>query len=392
MSVELSLLNNVINNYINKKFVLDGPTSQLVSIITINCVTILYNYSQDFNINNYNIKEILNYIIDFKYIIILLICYFLFKKTNQKIYETLLNIFNKIINLVHVIIKKNKYYKLIIQYFNTEININQDNIKIININKNINKNIISYKIELSGSNTETNIEILNMYKFINLHPEMFNTNIDHRLINYNDDIFYIYNKPLEFNDIIHNVFGTIETKCSEYQFEGKAKYNISMIININKDKNDKEKYIYQIHNYINTQMKHGDKISLKYYKVLPTEMITHIFYEDNIKNWHNDIKLLKDEFFSEHKDYLFSVMESKKDYHITKSNTWNNLLLYGAPGLGKSSLIYRIATLLKKSIISIDISQYINKKKSYIHYFYLVSLNYQIQRLRLLLIVIILLF
>jgi len=64
MSIEVSLLNNVINNYINKKFTLDGPTSQLVSIISINVVNILYNTIQ--KLDNDKFKEVMMLINNFK--------------------------------------------------------------------------------------------------------------------------------------------------------------------------------------------------------------------------------------------------------------------------------------------------------------------------------------
>jgi len=78
MSIEVSLLNNVINNYINKKFTLDGPTSQLVSIISINALNILYNTIQ--KIDNDKFKEFVTLIHNFKNIynlIFITICYFI---------------------------------------------------------------------------------------------------------------------------------------------------------------------------------------------------------------------------------------------------------------------------------------------------------------------------
>jgi hypothetical protein len=359
MSVELTLLNNVINNFINKKFTLDGASSQLVSILTINVVNILYNNIKEININDYilnNINLFSNHLNNIYYLIIVYIFYIINNKYN--IIDILKKISCKLFNIIFLILKKNYYVKVIINYYKSlYITIEDNEIQVVGEKKC--NNLITYEIDLS----DMFLDILNIYKFINLHPDMFNTNISHKIINYDNNVFYIYKDKLNFNDIIHNVTGSIETACSTYKIDNKTQYNIVMILTITKNKNDKEKYITQIKNYLYTQMRHGNDIKLKYYKVLPKEMITHIFYENDIKNWYTDIKLLKNEFFSEHKDYLFSVMESKKEYHITKSNTWNNLLLYGPPGLGKSSLIYRIATLLKKSIISIDISQYINKKK-----------------------------
>jgi hypothetical protein len=72
---------------------------------------------------------------------------------------------------------------------------------------------------------------------------------------------------------------------------------------------------------------------------------------------------MEDTFFSEYKSFLFAIMKSKINYNIETVGSWNNLILHGAPGTGKSTIIYRIATLMKKSIISVDISFYLDKKK-----------------------------
>lgn len=360
MSLELSLLNNVINNYINKKFTLDGPTSQLVSIFTINIVNILYNFLHQININEFNYKNLnllFNIIINdpkVSSLLLISIIYYFCLKYHIIFYIKLL--IYKLFNNIFIIITHNKIYYKLSKYIQSFFIFHPD----MEESKLHNPNLITYDIDIS--NLDENI--LNVYKFINLRPDLFETNISYKIIDYNDNQYYIYNNLLKFNDTIHNVFGHIKTDCIPYKEKEKQYYHFNMILTITKDKDDKEKYISQINNYVKKQMKHGSEIKLKYYKVLPKEMITHIFYEDNIKNWKNDIIILKNEFFSEHKQSLFSIMESKKDYHISKSNTWNNLLLHGAPGLGKSSLIYRIATILKKSIISIDIAQYLNKKQA----------------------------
>lgn len=358
MSIEVSLLTNVINNYINKKFTLDGPTSQLVSIISINAVNILYNTIQ--KIDNDNFKEFATLINNYKninYLIFIIICYFILYKTNIKLHIHI--IVHKCLLITSILLNKNPHYKRLINYYNNLFIDECSKIDNTPINNKI-EDTISYEIDLSDMYDK----ILLIYKFININPHIFNTNISHKIINYDNNIFYIYTDLLHFNDHIHNVYGTIKTSCNPYKKDNKQHYDIKMILNITKNKTHKDNYLSQIEHYLKTQMKHGNEIQLKYYKVLPKEMITHIFYDNNINNWYTDIKLLKDEFFSEHKYSLFSVMESKNEYHINKSNTWNNLLLHGAPGLGKSSLIYRVATLLKKSIISIDISQYINKKQA----------------------------
>ena len=57
-----------------------------------------------------------------------------------------------------------------------------------------------------------------------------------------------------------------------YIEKDKKHYHFSMILTITKNKNDKEKYISQINNYVKKQMKHGSEIKLKYYKILPKNL------------------------------------------------------------------------------------------------------------------------
>jgi hypothetical protein len=79
---------------------------------------------------------------------------------------------------------------------------------------------ISYEIDLSDMYDK----ILLIYKFININPHIFNTNISHKIINYDNNIFYIYTDLLHFNDHIHNVYGTIKTSCNPYKKDNKQHY------------------------------------------------------------------------------------------------------------------------------------------------------------------------
>jgi len=110
------------------------------------------------------------------------------------------------------------------------------------------KDIISYEIDLSDMYDK----ILLIYKFININPQIFNTNISHKIINYDNNIFYIYTDLLHFNDNIHNVHGTIKTECFLYKKDNKQHYDIKMILKITKNKNNKNNYISQIEHYLKT--------------------------------------------------------------------------------------------------------------------------------------------
>jgi hypothetical protein len=73
-----------------------------------------------------------------------------------------------------------------------------------------------------------------------------------------------------------------------------------------------------------------------------------------------------DLFFSKHK-FIFDILKNHSNKLLSN---WNNLLLYGKPGLGKSTFIYRLATNFKMSILSLDLSLYIDKKKELYSIFY----------------------
>jgi SpoVK/Ycf46/Vps4 family AAA+-type ATPase len=214
----------------------------------------------------------------------------------------------------------------------------------------------SYLIDISN-----NIPLIsNFNKFIKLHPNFYQLNINHRIIiAENKEVCTIYEEPLHFNDAIHNILGYITT---DYEItnapNGTPIHNYTFKICINKSENNTEQYHMLIDKYIKLEAKHGDRIQLNYYKILNEQLITHRFYDAKLSDWVNDVERLKNEFFSPHKKYLFDVMSTKN-----RHGNWSNLILYGEPGTGKSSFVFRLATQLKMSIISVDLSMYIDRKR-----------------------------
>jgi hypothetical protein len=183
-----------------------------------------------------------------------------------------------------------------------------------------------YTVELV--NVTSSISAIN--KFILLHPEFFKTNINKKIVYFNDNhIYSIYTEPLWFKDSIHKINGYITTEIE--------KNFISMKIHINKNLKNKECYVKQIEKYINHQTKYGNNVELNYYKILSDTIIKHCYYNEPIEQWNGDVSLVQNEFFSPHKQYLFSIINNKvKNNGVgNTANSWNNLILHGIPGSGK---------------------------------------------------------
>lgn len=213
--------------------------------------------------------------------------------------------------------------------------------------------------------------IMAIYKYISLNPFMFNTNVDSKYIIYvEDNMVPLYNKKLYFNDFQHGVKGFITTKYSLKQENNQSVHDYLMHIHIDKDSKcfsdstQRVDYINMILQYLENDAKYGSRVKLYYYKILHNRLIRTTYYDADIETWKNDVQLLQDTFFSEHKDMLFNVINHKiSGTNIVEAQAWNNLLLHSKQGgLGKSSVINRVATMLKKNVISVDISQYVNRK------------------------------
>jgi DNA polymerase III delta prime subunit len=187
-----------------------------------------------------------------------------------------------------------------------------------------------YAIDIS--NIVSSIQAIN--KFMALHPEFFNTNINKKISHFNDQLINVYLEPVIFKDKLHNFKGNI---VSEYNEDIKI---FKMIVNIKTNKkklNNSICYIKQIETYVNNQSKHGDTVQLQYNKILSDVIIKHCYYEKPSNQWIKDIDTLQNEFFLPEKDYLLSIMNNKIDNNNigSTSNTWNNLILHGSPGTGK---------------------------------------------------------
>ena len=210
--------------------------------------------------------------------------------------------------------------------------------------------------------------ISTVHKFIDLHPEFFNTDINYQLVTLpnNPNPCKVYNDKLHFKDTIHNVEGFITTeftKTIKNEKENTYTYDYGMHLYIKKNEPNKHCYMNQLEQYVNQETRFGSVVNLYYYKILPKNLVTSNFYHEPLDKWKDDCQYMEDTFFSEYKTFMFAIMKEKINYDISAGSGWNNLILYGSPGTGKSSFIYRIATIMKKSIISVDLSLYLDKKK-----------------------------
>lgn len=188
-----------------------------------------------------------------------------------------------------------------------------------------------YDIDISDIPSYIN----SMVKFMDIHPDFFKTNVSKKMIYLHDNqIFHVYDAPVYFKDTIHTMKGYITTSYD------KASSKYKMIISIKTSYSNStidNCYAKQVESYITNQAKHGDVVELYYHKILNDTIIKHCYYNQSVKQWDDDVKILKEEFFLPSKSNLLSIMNNKINNEKIGSitNSWNNLILYGKPGTGK---------------------------------------------------------
>lgn len=185
-----------------------------------------------------------------------------------------------------------------------------------------------YEIDISDIPSS----IYNVNKFMSLQPKLFKTNISKKMIYLSDNqVYNIYKTPVAFNDTIHRVRGYVNTA---YDTSTKV---FTMILKIRYSSTHKLCYITELTRYVSEQAKHGDTVELYYNKILSDTIIKHCYYDQPAEQWTRDVATLQNEFFLNNKDYLLSIMNNKLDNSTigSSSNSWNNLILHGVPGVGK---------------------------------------------------------
>jgi hypothetical protein len=328
---ELILITNWISTFITKKFALDGVALQIVNSFVIKILT-----SADRIFKNVNIEQYLS---------------------NSASLENIKYIFYRLIVLFGLCYMLYFGYKKFPKYMESR-NQKTPEIKLV-VSEPTNSEKTRTFYQIDATNVQSIIIAVN--RFMQLHPEFFQTNINKRIINYNGaENFYIYDMPVMFDDKIHQTSGYFTTKYHETKTSTGIEKKFTLIFSIDSECKNTKCYTKLLEEYVEHELKHGNRVRLNYYKILNKQLITHTFYDKSINDWFTDVDKLKQEFFLSQAKYLFSIFDGKSK---SSTNAWNNLIIHGKPGTGKSAFIYRLATQMKMNIISVDLSMFINKKK-----------------------------
>ncbi len=325
--IKLNVFSTALIEFLRDRFSLSGTSNQLLSIVVLNSI-LWINHTIDIT----HVKYALSVVLQPKYIVCAIALFGIIAYTRMHI----------------------NHPKLKSTTDNTNVTVAKSTDKYIIIDV---SNIPKY--------------IMAIYKYINLNPHMFNTNVDTKYIIYvEDSMLPLYNDKMHFNDREHGVMGYITTNYTYSIVDKNKQHNYEMYIHIDRqspavvDNTQCVDYITMIMKYLENDAKYGSQVQLYYYKILNSKLIKTKYYDADVNNWKRDVKLLQDTFFGDNKDLIFNITNHKmRGTNIVESQAWNNLLLHSKQGgLGKSSVIQRIATMLKKNVLSIDIAQYINKK------------------------------
>src|SRR6476661_4855047 len=213
---------------------------------------------------------------------------------------------------------------------NLETDIVNDSDKSKVIEEKTNRIPYYYTIDISNIPSYVN----SMNKFMDIHPEFFRTNVSKKIVYvHNNQIFNIYDAPVAFKDLIHNVKGYIITSYNMDTKEYIMKINIKSSIKLA----DVKCYAKKIDDYIQNQMKNGSSVELYYNKVLSNTIVKYCYYNQSVAKWVDDVTTLKNELFLPEKEYLLSIMDNKiNNYKVGSiTNSWSNLILHGKYGSGK---------------------------------------------------------
>lgn len=187
--------------------------------------------------------------------------------------------------------------------------------------------------------------------------------------------YFEHEQPIIFNDPNLNIKGYFiwknkseVLKDKNQQVSKRSNFNyIVFYIQKHSTLPTSEEIISQMINY--STNKNKDKITLYYIKVLETNTNHSVTMYSGVKQplQISESKYM-DSFFHQEKDRLWPVLKhmftNYEYYQIRGQTARQNLLLHGVGGTGKSSLVYRLAMCLQRTIISLDLRNH-DKKSLY---------------------------
>lgn len=211
-------------------------------------------------------------------------------------------------------------------------------------------------------------------------------------------------KPQKFDDLNFNMYGTITWRKFKKQKPGSKSSNSNsgdsydwvyiypeLEIDNKRSKLNFLEYFDKITDYNNNKLK--TTINLYFMKIIPKKIIPS---PPNSNNNNTTSSIDNDQYYDRHKITIYQgepiPIETREKmfidsfFHKEKTRLWNyfknlqykpeifhtygqnprlNLLLYGPPGSGKSSFIYRVARALERHIISIDLRDIRDRTRAY---------------------------
>ena len=316
--MDLEKNNNIINAFgtliatlIAKKLNLDMTLYSVVFTISLFCMNTLFEYNVTQTISNFNLYYFLILII---ISLMLLLIYF---KYNQ-LYIKFSSIYNIEYNIIHI----------------------------------------------------TNWSVIHkFFAYTQYHKNFYDKISDIQFIN---DIYSKntqrpqYDKKINFYDKNFNVSGYFVIFCqNDKDITNKEVKRVSEKLSIyvtKKSCNDVFEYIDNIQNKINELNNTSDR-ELSYIKIASNDGNLYKTYYIFANYLSENIKKIEDQylntFFHPQKYELYNLtklVSKQPEFFIKHSSSPQvNLLLHGPPGTGKSNFAYRLANILGRNIISIDI-------------------------------------
>lgn len=203
------------------------------------------------------------------------------------------------------------------------------------------------------------------------HPEFFDSKHDScsGVVTHDGNFYPQIGSKLCFHDKIHNVQGYIVSGYTEEPVGEKdmkkKEYYIQMFINKSCNMSAEE-YLRKLFKYRQCKLDESKELCLYMFKILrkqnDIESICSEFYKgsrsDKKKRYNDYIK----SYFSVNRDrlytYLYNIHNHPEKFTQFGQPVHCNLLLHGPPGTGKSSFVRRMATVLERHIISVDITSF----------------------------------